>query len=51
MTSPAPCLRHPQSVWMAGCLDCRAWHLHRTRILVHPPSTGRTAERPARTAG
>jgi len=51
MTSPTPCLRHPRSLWMAGCLDCRSWHLHRTRTLVHPLAEGRTAERSGRRAG
>jgi hypothetical protein len=27
MTIPTPCTRHAQTVWMAYCPACTAWHL------------------------
>jgi hypothetical protein len=27
MSVPAPCTRHPLTVWMAYCSACTAWHL------------------------
>jgi hypothetical protein len=27
MSAPAPCPRHAQTVWMAYCSACTAWHL------------------------